>query len=75
MPVSLGIDYATNSVRALLVVVANGREPATCVVDYLSGKQGILLDPRDAHLARQLVAPALIHLFSARFPKAPHEKS
>src|SRR4051812_14239407 len=53
MPVSLGIDYGTNSVRALLVDVSNGRELATCVVDYPSGKQGILLDARDANLARQ----------------------
>jgi L-ribulokinase len=53
MPVSLGIDYGTNSVRALLVDVADGRELATCVVDYPSGKQGILLDPRDAHLSHQ----------------------
>src|ERR1700676_4753606 len=53
MPVSLGIDYGTNSVRALLVDVSNGRELATCVVDYPSGQQGILLDSRDANLARQ----------------------
>jgi len=53
MAFTLGIDYGTNSVRALLVDVSNGRELATCVVDYPSGKQGILLDSRDAHLARQ----------------------
>jgi ribulose kinase len=53
MAFTLGIDYGTNSVRALLVDVANGRELATCVVDYPSGQQGILLDSRDANLARQ----------------------
>ena len=53
MAYTLGIDYGTNSVRALLVNVSNGRELATCVVDYPSGKQGILLDLRDANLARQ----------------------
>jgi hypothetical protein len=53
MAFTLGIDYGTNSVRALLVDVSNGRERATCVVDYPSGNQGILLDPRHAHVARQ----------------------
>lgn len=53
MPFTLGIDYGTNSVRALVVDVANGRELGTSVVDYPSGKAGILLDPRDHHLARQ----------------------
>jgi L-ribulokinase len=53
MAFTLGIDFGTNSVRALLVDVSNGRELATCVVDYPSGKQGILLDVRDANLARQ----------------------
>jgi hypothetical protein len=53
MAYTLGIDYGTNSVRALVVDVSNGRELATCVVDYPSGKQGILLDLRDANLARQ----------------------
>jgi L-ribulokinase len=46
MAFTLGIDYSTNSVRALFVDVSDGRELATCVVDYPSGKQGILLDPR-----------------------------
>jgi hypothetical protein len=40
MAFTLGIDYGTNSVRALLVDVSNGRELASCVVDYPSGKQG-----------------------------------
>src|SRR5260370_19738189 len=53
MSFPLGIDYGTNSVRALFVDVSDGRELATCVIDYPSGKQGILLDPRDANLARQ----------------------
>jgi ribulose kinase len=53
MAFTLGIDYGTNSVRALFVDVSDGRELATCVVDYPSGKQGILLDPRDANVARQ----------------------
>jgi len=50
---ALGIDYGTNSVRALIVNTSNGKEIGTCVYNYPSGKDGILLDPRDPHLARQ----------------------
>ena len=53
MAYTLGIDFGTNSVRALIVDCADGRELGTCSVDYPSGKQGVLLDPRDHHLARQ----------------------
>jgi L-ribulokinase len=53
MPYTLGIDYGTNSVRALIVDVQSGRELAAAVVNYPSGKEGILLDPRDHQLARQ----------------------
>ena len=53
MPYTLGIDYGTNSVRALVVDVADGRELGASIVDYPSGKHGILLDGRDHHLARQ----------------------
>ena len=52
-PFTIGIDYGTNSVRALVVAVASGREIGSAVVDYPSGKAGILLDARDHHLARQ----------------------
>jgi L-ribulokinase len=53
MAYTLGIDFGTNSVRALLVDCSNGRELGTCVVGYPSGKEGILLDPKDHNLARQ----------------------
>ena len=53
MPFALGIDYGTNSVRALVVDVKEGRELGTAVVNYPSGREGILLDPRDPNLARQ----------------------
>jgi len=53
MAVTLGLDYGTNSVRALIVDCANGREIGSCVVDYPSGHQGVLLDDRDHNLARQ----------------------
>jgi len=50
---TIGIDYGTNSVRALVVDAKNGAELASCVVNYPGGKQGVLLDARDHHLARQ----------------------
>jgi len=53
MSYTLGIDFGTNSVRALVVRCADGAELGTCVVDYPSGKQGVLLDAKDHHLARQ----------------------
>ena len=50
---SLGLDFGTNSVRALIVDVANGQEIATAVHEYESGRAGVLLDPADPNLARQ----------------------
>ncbi len=50
---TIGFDFGTNSVRALLVDVSNGAEVATSVFDYPSGEAGIILDPRDPNLARQ----------------------
>jgi L-ribulokinase len=49
----LGLDYGTNSVRALIVACSDGAEMGTCVIPYASGKEGILLDPSDPNLARQ----------------------
>ena len=53
MPLTLGIDFGTNSVRALVVDVRDGREIGTAIANYPGGKDGILLDPRDHQLARQ----------------------
>jgi L-ribulokinase len=50
---ALGLDFGTNSVRALVVDIGNGDEVGTAIFDYPSGTAGILLDPKDAHLARQ----------------------
>ena len=62
MAFTLGIDYGTNSVRALVVRCADGAELGSCVIDYPSGRQGILLDPKDHHLARQHPGDYLVGL-------------
>ena len=49
---SIGLDYGTNSVRTLIVNVANGREVASAVWNYTHGMQGVILS-RDPNLARQ----------------------
>ena len=53
MKCSLGIDYGTNSVRALVVRCDNGEELGSFLAGYPSGKDGVLIDPKDHHLARQ----------------------
>ena len=50
---AIGVDYGTNSVRALVVDLADGGEVATSVFNYPSGEAGILLDAKDPNLARQ----------------------
>ncbi|HDP81046.1 MAG TPA: ribulokinase [Spirochaetes bacterium] len=50
---TVGLDYGTNSVRALLVNVANGEELAAAVDGYRYGNQGVLTDPDDPFCARQ----------------------
>lgn len=49
---TIGLDYGTNSVRALIVNVANGDEIAAAVWTYSHGKQGVIL-AHDPNLARQ----------------------
>ena len=50
---TIGLDYGTNSVRAVVVSCADGSTVGTHVFDYPSGDKGVLVDPRDPHLARQ----------------------
>lgn len=59
---TLGIDFGTNSVRALVVRCRDGEELGACVVPYASGDQGILLDRSDHNLARQNPADYIIGL-------------
>ncbi len=49
----LGIDFGTNSVRALILNLLTGEEISTSVSNFKSGENGILLDDNDPQLARQ----------------------
>jgi L-ribulokinase len=49
---TIGLDYGTNSVRALIVNIANGAEVASAVWGYQHGDAGVILS-RDPNLARQ----------------------
>jgi len=49
---TIGLDYGTNSVRALIVDVADGCEIATAIWTYEHGRQGVILG-NNPNLARQ----------------------
>ena len=61
---AIGVDYGTNSVRALIVDVATGDELATEVYDYQRGEAGILLDD-DPNTARQSPADYVDGFFAS----------
>jgi L-ribulokinase len=50
---AIGLDFGTNSVRAVVVGCSDGRSVGTGVFGYPSGENGVIVDPRDPHLARQ----------------------
>ena len=50
---AIGIDFGTNSARAIVVSCADGGTIGTGVSDYHSGDHGVLTQPSDPHLARQ----------------------
>jgi len=50
---SIGLDYGTNSVRALIVDTSDGREVATSVWEYAQGDHGVVIDSKNPNLARQ----------------------
>ena len=49
---TIGLDYGTNSVRALVVDVSNGAEAGSATHVYSHGKEGVILSS-DPNLARQ----------------------
>jgi len=50
---TVGLDFGTNSVRALVVGARNGRELGTAVWNYAHGTAGVILSKTDPNLARQ----------------------
>ena len=50
---SIGLDYGTNSCRALVVNLESGAELGSAVFPYPSGEMGIITDASDPNLARQ----------------------
>jgi L-ribulokinase len=65
MAYTLGIDFGTNTARALVVRCSDGAELGSSVAEYPSGRKGVLLDPKDAHLARQNPADYLASMEAA----------
>ena len=53
MPYTIGLDYGTNSVRCVIVDIANGSEIGTAVYNYPTGHAGIIIDKNNHNLARQ----------------------
>jgi L-ribulokinase len=63
MAYTIGLDYGTNSVRCVIVDIADGSEVGTAVYNYptplrqgyagQAGQAGIILDKNDHNLARQ----------------------
>ena len=50
---TIGLDYGTGSVRAILVNTSTGKEIATAVFNYPRGKDGVMISASDPNLARQ----------------------
>lgn len=50
---TIGLDYGTNSVRCVIVDIANGSEVGIAVYNYPTGQAGIILDKNDHNVARQ----------------------
>ncbi len=59
---AIGLDYGTNSVRAIVVDVADGRELSSAVYNYEHGESGVMLDASKPDLARQSPADYLVGL-------------
>ena len=62
---TIGLDFGTGSVRAVVASCADGRVIGSAVCDYPSGTGGVLIDPGDPHLARQNPADYLTGLRAA----------
>jgi len=56
----LGLDFGTNSCRSLIVDISNGKELASHIFPYPSGKDGVITDSSNPQLARQNPADYLL---------------
>ena len=50
---AVGLDFGTNSVRAVVVSTEDGGELGSSVFNYPHGDLGVVVDPKDPHVARQ----------------------
>ena len=50
---TIGLDFGTNSVRAIVVDTADGKAKGSAVFNYPHGDMGVVIDPKDPHVARQ----------------------
>lgn len=62
---AIGVDYGTNSVRALVVDISNGAEIATEVFNYRRGDAGVMVDRADPNVARQSPADYIEGFYAA----------
>jgi L-ribulokinase len=62
---TIGIDFGTNSARAIVVDCRSGQTVGSSVFDYPSGDRGVLLAENDPHLARQNPADYIEALHAA----------
>ncbi|MDH7603849.1 MAG: ribulokinase [Melioribacter sp.] len=60
----IGLDFGTNSCRSLVVRVSDGKEIASHVFPYPSGKDGVIIDSDNPNLARQNPADYLLGIES-----------
>ncbi len=56
----IGLDFGTNSCRSLITSISDGKELASHVFSYPSGKDGVIIDSSDPNLARQNPADYLL---------------
>jgi L-ribulokinase len=61
----LGVDFGTNTARAVVVDCGDGHAVGTSVFEYPSGEHGVITDPRNPHLARQHPGDYLVALRAA----------
>ncbi|MSU36940.1 MAG: ribulokinase [Pedosphaera sp.] len=64
-PCALGLDYGTNTVRALIVRAEDGAEIGQGIAAYSHGENGVVLDSREPEFARQHPADYLDALRTA----------